>query len=190
VGQAVLELYGSGRHSGGRRRRAHRCSQRDRLSRRGRVRCGGQSGGSCRLDEDLPGDREEVRLDDTDAWPAEAEEIVLTTDDAVVGRRIGDGSRRRPRRGVPPHKPAAREVEVTRVRSGGAATVVGEMEGAGGIGNETLLPVRTGHDVRCAGLETAGDPEAEASEDDLRAWAVRRGTGWSSEGTLEGPSRV
>src|SRR5262249_25230712 len=172
VGQAVLELYGSGRHSGGRRRRAHRCSQRDRLSRRGRVRCGGQSGGSCRLDEDLPGDREEVRLDDTDAWPAEAEEIVLTTDDAVVDRRMADESRRRRRRGVPPQKRPdvglnKREVEGTRGRSGAAATVVGEIDGAGGLGNETLLPVRTGHDVRGAGLETAGDPEAEGGRAEL-----------------------
>src|SRR5262249_59425601 len=97
-GGAVLDVYGPGRPAGGGGRRAPRCSQGDRLSRRGRVRCGGQSGGSCRLDEDLPGDREEVRLDDTDAWPAEAEEIVLTTDDAVVDRRMADESRRRRRR--------------------------------------------------------------------------------------------
>src|SRR5262249_60367281 len=168
----------------------HRCSERHRLPGRGRVRCCGQSGGGCRFDEELPRDREEVRLYDTHARSAnirsaEAEEIVLTAGDAVVDRRMADEPGRRRRRGVPPQKWPyiglnKHEIEGTCGWGGAASPIIGEVDRPRRRGDKRRRAVRAGQGVGRAGNETGGGPQGEGREGDRRRHTCPRETRWSS----------
>src|SRR5207245_9701801 len=75
--------------------------------------------------------------------------------------------------------------EVAGGRSAGAASVVGEVDRSRRRCDERLRTERTGQGVRLPRHEPPGDPEAETSEYDLSAGAVRHGTGGPAEGALE-----
>src|SRR5205814_8868573 len=78
------------------------------------------------------------------------------------------------------------EREVTGGRGGGTAPVVAEIDRSRCRRHEAPGTERSGHGVRRAGHQAAGDPETEASERYLSAGAVRRCGRGPAEGALEG----